>query len=218
MNITEKILAKASKRKAVSPKEIVEVNVDAVMVNDLTGPLAVNSFRKIGIEKVWDPEKIAIVLDHLSPASSEKAAELHKILREFAEEQGIPGLYDVGDGVCHQVMVEKGHVRPGELIVGADSHTCTYGALGAFGTGIGSTEMAAVFATGKIWLKVPETIKFYVSGVFKKFVGAKDLILDIIGQIGADGANYKAIEFDGPVIVGMNVSDRLTICNMAVEA
>ncbi|MEM3640383.1 MAG: 3-isopropylmalate dehydratase large subunit, partial [Candidatus Bathyarchaeia archaeon] len=163
--------------------------------------------------------RIVMVLDHQVPADSTKSAELHKIVRKFAKEQNIPFFYDVGSGgVCHQVMVEKGHVRPGELIVGADSHTCTYGALGAFGAGVGSTEMAAVFATGKIWLKVPETIKFNVYGAFQKFVGAKDLILNIIGQIGADGANYKVMEFDGPVINDMSVSDRLTICNMAVEA
>lgn len=217
MNITEKILAKASKRKEVSPKEIVEVNVDAVMVNDLTGPLAVDSFRKIGIEKVWDPEKIAIVLDHLAPASSEKAAELHKMLREFAEEQGIHGLYDVGEGVCHQVMVEKGYVKPGALIVGADSHTCTYGAFGAFSTGIGSTEAAAVFATGKIWLRVPEAFRINVKGFLQSYVTPKDLILHIIGQIGADGAIYKSIEFTGPTIRSMSADGRMTLCNMVVE-
>ncbi|MEM2779405.1 MAG: 3-isopropylmalate dehydratase large subunit [Candidatus Bathyarchaeia archaeon] len=219
MNISEKILARASNRKEVSPGEIVEANVDVAMVNDITGPLTVETFYKIGVKKVWDNRRIVIVLDHQVPADSVKSAEIHKIMRKFAKEQGIRYFYDVGfGGVCHQVMVEKGHVRPGELIVGADSHTCTYGALGAFGTGIGSTEMAAVFAMGKIWLKVPETIKFNVNGEFQKFVSAKDLILSIIGHIGADGANYKAMEFDGPVIKNMNISDRLTICNMAVEA
>ncbi|MEM2337352.1 MAG: homoaconitase large subunit [Candidatus Bathyarchaeia archaeon] len=219
MNISEKILAKASGRKEVSPGEIVEATVDMAMINDITGPLAIEAFYKIGVKKVWENERIVMVLDHQVPADSAKSAELHKIMRKFAKEQDIRYFYDVGfGGVCHQVMVEKGHVRPGELIVGADSHTCTYGALGAFGTGIGSTEMAAVFATGKIWLKVPETIKFNVIGKFQRFVGAKDLILNIIGQIGADGATYKAMEFDGPTIKGMSVSDRLTICNMAVEA
>jgi len=219
MNISEKILARASGQKEVSPGEIVEVNVDMAMVNDITGPLVIETFHKIGVKKVWDNNRIVMVLDHQVPADSAKSAELHKIMRKFAKEQNIPHFYDVGfGGVCHQVMVEKGHVRPGELIVGADSHTCTYGALGAFGTGIGSTEMAAVFATGKIWLKVQETIKINVSGEFQNFVGAKDLILNIIGQLGADGANYKAMEFDGPVIKNMNISERLTICNMAVEA
>ncbi len=219
MNISEKILARASGRREVSPGEIVEANVDAAMINDITGPLTIEAFRKVGVEKVWDTKKIVMVLDHQVPADSAEAAKLHKIMREFAREQGILYFYDVGfGGICHQVMVEKGHVRPGELIVGADSHTCTYGALGAFGTGIGSTEMAAVFATGRIWLKVPETIKFNVAGEFQRFVGAKDLILNIIGQIGADGAAYKAIEFDGPAIKNMDISDRMTLCNMAVEA
>ncbi|MEM3702844.1 MAG: 3-isopropylmalate dehydratase large subunit, partial [Candidatus Bathyarchaeia archaeon] len=147
------------------------------------------------------------------------SAELHKIMRKFAKEQEILYFYDVGlGGVCHQIMVEKGHVRPGELIVGADSHTCTYGALGAFGTGIGSTEMAAVFATGRIWLKVPETIKFNVSGEFQRLVTPKDLILSIVGMVGSDGAIYKAMEFDGPTIRCLEISGRITLCNMAVEA
>ncbi|MEM1563503.1 MAG: homoaconitase large subunit [Candidatus Bathyarchaeia archaeon] len=219
MNISEKILARASSRREVSPGEIVEANVDVAMINDITGPLTIEAFYKVGAEKVWDTKKIVMVLDHQVPADSAEAAKLHKIMREFAREQGILYFYDVGfGGICHQVMVEKGHVRPGELIVGADSHTCTYGALGAFGTGIGSTEMAAVFATGRIWLKVPETIKINVNGEFQRFVGAKDLILNIIGQIGADGATYKAIEFDGPTIKSMDIGDRMTLCNMAVEA
>ena len=161
MNISEKILARASGKDKVSPGEIVDARVDMVMVHDLTGPLAVESFRKIGVKKVWDNKKIVIILDHQIPASSIQTAELHKMLRVFAGEQGIQNFYDVGQdgGICHQVMPEKGFVKPGALIVGADSHTCTYGAFGAFATGIGSTEAAAVFATGKIWLKVPEAIK-----------------------------------------------------------
>ncbi|RLI17538.1 3-isopropylmalate dehydratase large subunit [Candidatus Bathyarchaeota archaeon] len=219
MNICEKILARASGKKEVSPGEIVEAKVDMAMVNEITGPLAIEAFHEIGIEKVWDNQRIVMVLDHQIPADSVKSAELHKIMRKFAKEQGIQHFYDVGfGGVCHQVMVEKGHVRPGELIVGADSHTCTYGALGAFGTGIGSTEMAAVFATGRIWLKVPETIKISVTGTFQRFVTAKDLILNVIGQIGADGALYKAIEFNGSTIESLSISERMTLCNMAVEA
>jgi 3-isopropylmalate/(R)-2-methylmalate dehydratase large subunit len=217
MNITEKILAKASGKEKVSPGEIVEAKVDIVMVNDLTGPLAVEAFKKIGVPQVWDKKRIVIVLDHLAPASSEKAAELHRILREFAKEQRIEGLYDVGEGVCHQVMVEKGYVMPGRLIVGADSHTCMYGALGAFATGIGSTEAAAVFATGSIWLKVPEAVKINVEGSFKRLVTPKDLILHIIGEIGADGAIYKSVEFSGSAIRNMSVDGRMTMCNMAVE-
>jgi 3-isopropylmalate/(R)-2-methylmalate dehydratase large subunit len=219
LNICEKILARASDKKEVSPGEIVDAKVDMAMVNEITGPLAIEAFHKIGVEKVWNNKRIVMVLDHQIPADSVKSAELHKIMREFAKEQKIQHFYDVGfGGVCHQVMVEKGHVKPGELIVGADSHTCTYGALGAFGTGIGSTEMAAVFATGKMWLKVPETIKINVAGAFQKFVTPKDLILNIIGQIGADGAIYKAIEFSGPTIEGLSISERMTLCNMAVEA
>jgi len=219
VNISEKILAKASGKKSVSPGEIVEAKVDMAMINEITGPLAIEAFHKIGVKKVWDNKRIVMVLDHQVPADSVKSAELHKIMREFAKEQHISNFYDVGfGGVCHQVMVEKGHVRPGELIVGADSHTCTYGALGAFGTGIGSTEIAAVFATGKIWLKVPETIKINVEGSFQKFVTAKDLILNVIGQVGADGATYKAMEFAGSTIERLSLSERMTLCNMAVEA
>ena len=217
MNITEKILAKASATKVVHPGDIVDANVDMVMVHDLTGPLAVEAFKRIGIPHVWDNKKVVIILDHQVPAESVKAAELHKMLRAFAKEQGIR-FYDVGrGGICHQVMPEKGHVLPGTVIVGADSHTCTYGALGAFATGIGSTEAAAVFATGKIWLKVPETIKMNVEGKFKPYVTPKDLILSIIGKVGADGATYKATEFTGSTIRGMSMAGRMTLCNMTVE-
>ena len=217
MNITEKILAKASAKTSVHPGDIVDANVDMVMVHDLTGPLAVEAFKRIGIPHVWDNKKVVIILDHQVPAESVKAAELHKMLRAFAKEQGIR-FYDVGrGGICHQVMPEKGHVLPGTVIVGADSHTCTYGALGAFATGIGSTEAAAVFATGKIWLKVPETIKMNVEGKFKPYVTPKDLILSIIGKVGADGATYKATEFTGSTIRGMSMAGRMTLCNMTVE-
>ena len=170
MNITEKILAKASNKNVVSPGEIVNADVDMVMIHDLTGPLAIEAFKRIGVNRVWDNQKIVIILDHQVPAESVKAAELHKMLRQFAKEQKIR-IYDVGrGGICHQVMPEKGHVLPGTVILGADSHTCTYGAFGAFATGIGSTEAAAVFATGKIWLKVPESIKINVTGQFQKYV------------------------------------------------
>lgn len=218
MNITEKILATASGSGYVRPGDIVEAGVDMAMVNEITGPLAIQMFKRIGLGRVWNERRIVMVLDHQVPADSVKSAELHKIMREFAREQNIEVLYDVGDGgICHQVMVERGHVKPGDLIVGADSHTCTYGALGAFATGIGSTEMAAVFATGKIWLRVPSTIRIDVTGRFQEFVTAKDLILHIIGSIGADGAIYKAIEFAGPTIREMGISGRLTLCNMVVE-
>ncbi len=217
MNISEKILAKASGKTTVHPGEIVDANVDVVMVHDLTGPLAVEAFKKIGVSKVWDNKKVVIILDHQIPAESVKMAELHKMLRKFAKEQAIR-LYDIGEGgICHQVMPEKGHVIPGTLIVGADSHTCTYGAFGSFATGIGSTEAAAVFATGKLWLKVPEAIRFNVTGKFPKYVTPKDLVLYIIGKVGADGAIYKSVEFTGETIRDMNISGRMTVCNMAVE-
>ncbi len=197
MNITEKILAKASGKKTVQPGEIVDAKVDMVMVHDLTGPLAVEAFKKIGTQKVWDNKKIVVILDHQVPAESIKAAELHKTMRQFAKEQKLR-IYDIGKGgICHQVMPEKGHVIPGTVIVGADSHTCTYGAFGAFATGIGSTEAAAVFATGKIWLKIPEAIKVNVEGQFKKFVTPKDLVLAVIGKMSVDGATYKSVEFTG---------------------
>jgi len=218
MNIIEKILAKASGKDYVSPEEIVKANVDVAMAHDLTGPLTVESFRKIGAEKVWDNQRIVIVFDHLVPASSERSAELHSIMRKFVNEQKIENFYDVGrGGICHEVMPEKGHVRPGELIVGADSHTCTYGAFGAFATGIGATDMAAVFATGSLWLKVPSVIKVNVNGQFQKFVTPKDLILNIIGQIKAEGAIYKGIEFTGSTIRNLSVDGRMTISNMVVE-
>lgn len=218
MNIAEKILARASGKEEVKPGEIVEGRVDAAMIHDLTGPLAIQSFQKIGVKRVWDSQRVVVVLDHLVPASSVEAAELHKALREFAKEQGIGNFYDVGQGgVCHQVMPEGGHVKPGDLIVGADSHTCTYGALGAFATGIGSTEMAAVFVTGTLWFRVPACIKVNVTGQLQEFVTPKDLILNIIGKVGADGAIYKAVEFAGPTIRNMSLDGRMTLCNMAVE-
>jgi 3-isopropylmalate/(R)-2-methylmalate dehydratase large subunit len=217
MNITEKILAKASGKKVVHPGEIVDANVDVVMVHDLTGPLAVEAFKKIGIQKVWNNKKVVVILDHQVPAESVKAAELHKTMRQFAKDQNLQ-IYDVGKGgICHQVMPDKGHVVPGTVIVGADSHTCTYGAFGAFATGIGSTEAAAVMATGKIWFKVPEAIKVNVNGKFKPYVTPKDLVLAVTGKLGVDGAIYKSLEFTGPTIQNMTVSGRMTLCNMAVE-
>jgi len=218
MNIAEKILARASGKEEVEPGEIVEARIDAAMANDITGPLMVEAFQDMGAEKVWDKERAIIILDHQVPADSVHSARLHLTLRRFAKEQGLPYFYDVGEGgVCHQVMPEKGHVSPGDLIVGADSHTCTYGAFGAFATGIGSTEMAAVFATGHLWFKVPESFKITFSGRLMDFVTAKDLTLKLVGEIGADGAIYKALEIGGPTIGELTVSGRMTICNMAVE-
>ena len=199
MTMAEKILAKASDKSEVEAGEIVMANIDVAMTHDLTGPLSVESFEKIGVGEVWDPEKIVIVFDHQVPADSLDAAENHILMSKFVEDQRINNFYDVKEGVCHQVLPEKGHVVPGEVIVGTDSHTCTHGALGAFSTGIGSTDMAMVFATGKLWFKVPETIKFDITGKLKDNVFAKDVVLNIIGQVGADGATYKACEFGGEV-------------------
>jgi 3-isopropylmalate/(R)-2-methylmalate dehydratase large subunit len=217
MTMAEKILAKASGNKESEAGEIIMANIDVAMTHDLTGPLSVESFEKIGIEKVWDPEKIVVIFDHQVPADSIDAANNHMIMRKFVEEQRIVNFYDMREGVCHQVLPEKGHIVPGEVVVGTDSHTCTHGALGAFATGIGSTDMAMVFATGKLWFKVPETIKFDITGKLQDNVFAKDVILNIIGKIGADGATYKACEFGGETTSNMTVSDRMVLCNMAIE-
>lgn len=216
MTMSEKILAKASNKEKSEAGEIVMANIDVAMTHDLTGPLSVESFNKIGT-KVWDPSKIVIPFDHQVPADSLDAANNHIIMREFVKEQGIENFYDVNEGVCHQILPEFGHVVPGEVIVGTDSHTCTHGALGAFATGIGSTDMAMVFSTGQLWFKVPETIQFNIEGTLKENVFAKDVILKIIGQVGADGATYKACEFAGETVANMSVSDRMVLCNMAIE-
>lgn len=219
MNITEKILAEASGREQVHPAEIIDTEIDSAMIHDITGPLAVQSWKKLEEATVWDPDRVVVIFDHFLPPPTEQAANLQKMMRGFVEEQGIRNFYDIGrGGVCHQVMPEKGHVQPGDVIVGADSHTCTYGALGAFSTGIGSTEMAAVFSTGHLWLKVPRTIKINVTGNFGPLVMSKDLILHILGKLGVSGANYRAMEFTGQTIEEMSISGRMTICNMSIEA
>ncbi|MDI9614703.1 homoaconitase large subunit [Methanothermobacter sp.] len=217
MTVSEKILARASGKDRVEAGEIVMASIDVAMTHDLTGPLSVESFERIGKDGVWDPEKIVVIFDHQVPADSLDAAQNHMIMREFVREQGIRNFYDVREGVCHQVLPEKGHVVPGEVIVGTDSHTCTHGALGAFATGIGSTDMAMVFATGKLWFRVPETIRFEISGSLRKHVYAKDVILNIIGKVGADGATYMACEFAGETVADMSVSDRMVLSNMAIE-
>lgn len=217
MTMAEKILANASGKISAEAGEIVMANIDVAMTHDLTGPLSVESFEKLGVDQVWDPEKIVIVFDHQVPADSLDAVNNHMIMRKFVEDQKINNFYDVREGVCHQVLPEKGHVVPGEVIVGTDSHTCTHGALGAFSTGIGSTDMAMVFATGKLWFKIPETIKFDITGKLRDNVFAKDVVLNIIGKIGADGATYKACEFGGETTRNMSISDRMVLCNMAIE-
>ena len=219
MNIIEKILAKASGRKQVHPGEIVEAEIKSAMIHDITGPIAVQSWKKLEEAKVWDPDRVVVIFDHFLPPPTEQAASLQKMMRGFVDEQGIRNFYDIGrGGICHQVMPERGHVHPGDVIVGADSHTCTYGAFGAFSTGIGSTEMAAVFATGQLWFKVPRTIKINITGSFAPFVMSKDLILHILGELGVSGANYRGIEFTGQTIEDMSISGRMTLCNMSIEA
>ena len=215
--MSEKILAKASCKDKVEAGDIVIANIDVAMAHDLTGPLSVESFEKIGTEKVWDSSKIVIPFDHQVPADSIDSANNHIIMRNFVKEQKIENFYDVYAGVCHQILPELGHVVPGEVIVGADSHTCTHGALGAFSTGIGSTDMAMVFSEGNLWFKVPETNRFNITGELKENVYAKDVILNIIGQVGADGSTYKACEFAGETVSDMSVSDRMVLCNMAIE-
>ncbi|ADC45957.1 3-isopropylmalate dehydratase large subunit LeuC [Methanobrevibacter ruminantium M1] len=215
--IAEKILSRASGQGQVEAGDIVMADIDIAMMHDLTGPLAVESFNKIGTERVWDNEKIVIPFDHQVPADSLDSANNHILMRKFVKEQDIKNFYDVYEGVCHQVLPEKGHVIPGTVIVGADSHTTTYGALGAFSTGIGSTDMAMVLSTGQLWFKVPETIQFNIEGILKENTSAKDVILNIIGQVGADGATYKSCEFKGETISTMNISDRMVLSNMAIE-
>ena len=215
--LSEKIFSKASGKEARAG-EFVMAKVDKAMIHDITGPLAVKGFYEIaGREgKVWDPARIIMLFDHQVPADSLKAAENHIMLRKFAQEQSILN-YDIFCGVCHQVMPEMGHVLPGNIIVGTDSHTCTYGALGAFATGIGSTDMASVFATGKLWFMVPQTLQLILNGRLAERVTSKDVVLRIIGDIGADGANYLACEFKGEAAERMSIPERMTVSNMAIE-
>jgi 3-isopropylmalate/(R)-2-methylmalate dehydratase large subunit len=219
MTVSEKIFSKAS-GSPVKAGDFVLADIDLAMTHDITGPLAVKGFYEIMKDreekKVWDPTKIVIVFDHQVPADSINATANHIMLRKFAEEQGILN-YDVYEGVCHQVLPEKGHVLPGDLIVGSDSHTCAYGALGAFSTGIGSTDMAAVFATGKLWFRVPETFRFEVEGNLPEHVYSKDLILYLIGDVGVEGARYMAAEFGGSTIRSLSIPERMTMSNMAIE-
>jgi 3-isopropylmalate/(R)-2-methylmalate dehydratase large subunit len=216
MTIAEKILARASGKKKVSVNEIVMAKVDVAMSHE-NADVVLRSFRDIGMKKVWDPDRIVILFDHRIPADSEKTAETHKRLRGFVREQGITHFYDLKEGICHQVLPEFGHDRPGEVLVGTDSHTTTHGAFGTFATGIGATEMSGVWATGELWLKVPETIKVTVHGSFQKFVSAKDLILHIIGVLGADGANYCSVEFHGQTIQDMSIASRMVLSNLSME-
>jgi len=203
----------------VRPGDLVEVNVDVVLANDITAPISLREFESLGVERVFDPEKVVLVADHFAPNKDIKSAEQCKAMREFARAQGIAHHYDVGRmGIEHVLLHEQGLVLPSDVVVGADSHTCTYGALGAFATGMGSTDIAVAMATGSIWMRVPETIRFEYTGTRQPWVGGKDLILYTIGQIGVSGALYMAMEFAGPVVDALPMSDRFTMSNMAIEA
>ncbi len=215
MNITEKILSKKAGYE-VTPGEIIEIPVDLAMSHDGTSPPAIKTFEKIA-DKVWNPEKIAIVFDHNVPANTIGSAEFQKVCRDFINKQGISKNYIHGEGICHQVLPERGLVEPGKVIVGADSHTCTYGAFGAFSTGMGATDLAMVYATGKTWFMVPEANKMIVTGELPEYVSAKDVILNIIGDVGIAGCTYQTAEFCGDTIENMGVEGRATICNMAIE-
>ncbi len=217
--LAEKILMHHSGLKTIKPGEFIEAKVDVALANDITAPLAIAEFKKSGFTRVFNKNKIVLVPDHFAPAKDLKSANQCKILAEFAKEQKIKNYFEVGQmGIEHALLPEAGIVMPGDLIVGADSHTCTYGALGAYATGMGSTDLARAYIDGKCWLKVPPTVKFIFKGKLNKWVGGKDLILYTIGQIGVDGALYKVMEFSGPVIKGLSMDDRFSICNMAIEA
>jgi 3-isopropylmalate/(R)-2-methylmalate dehydratase large subunit len=212
----EKILALKAGLDETVPGQIVTVQPDRLLTHDNTSALA-KTFRKIGVERVANPGMNVVILDHVVPAANETYAQSHKETREFIREQGILAFYDIGEGICHQVLPEHGHALPGMLLVGSDSHTPSHGALGAFAAGIGRTEAAAVMATGEIWLRVPESMRVIVEGTMPERVSAKDLVLHIIGDIGADGADYKSVEFAGPAIEAMSIGSRQVLCNMAAE-
>lgn len=216
MTIAEKILAHASGKEKVSPNEIVMARVNIAMSHE-NADVVLRSFKEIGVKKVWNNERIIILFDHRIPADSERTAETHRRLRTFVKEQQIKNFYDQREGICHQILAEFGHDLPGEVLVGTDSHTTTHGAFGTFATGIGATEMAGVWATGELWLRVPESIKIRVKGKFKPFVSAKDLILYIIGELGAEGANYQAVEFHGETVSRMSISSRMVLTNLSME-
>ena len=218
MTMTEKILAKHAKTDEVEPGDLIICDVDLVLANDITAPPAIWEFEKIGKDRVFDKEKIVLVPDHFAPNKDIKSAEMCKVMREFAHAQNITNYFEVGRmGIEHALLPEQGLIAPGEVIIGGDSHTCTYGALGAFGTGVGQTDIGASMATGNTWFKVPSSIKVELKGKLPEYVKGKDIILTLIGMIGVDGARYQALEFCGD-IGGLSIDDRFTICNMAIEA
>jgi len=219
MTMSQKILAAHAKVDAVQPGQLVMADLDLVLGNDITAPVAIKEFAKFGTDRVFDKKKIALVPDHFTPNKDIKAAQQCKMMREFAHEKEIENYFEIGAmGIEHALLPEQGLVDAGDLIIGADSHTCTYGALGAFSTGVGSTDMAAAMATGKAWFKVPAALRFNLSGKLPAWVSGKDLILHIIGMIGVDGALYKSMEFTGEGVSSLTMDDRFTICNMAIEA
>jgi 3-isopropylmalate/(R)-2-methylmalate dehydratase large subunit len=220
MTLAEKILADHTDQGAVSPGDFIDVHVDVVLANDITAPIAIQEFDRLGTGRVFDRQKVVLVNDHFSPPKDIKSAENCRLVREFARGQELTHFYEGGKlgGVEHVVLPEQGVVLPGDVVVGADSHTCTYGALGAFATGMGSTDIAVAMATGRIWMKVPETMRFVYKGQLPAWVGGKDLILYTIGQIGVDGALYRAMEFGGPAVDGLPMEGRMTMANMAIEA
>lgn len=213
--ISEKILSSRAGY-PVYQGELAVVKVDGIMATDTTAPFAIQAFREMNGKKVWDSSKMALIIDHAAPAPTEKIANLHNLMREFALEQNIE-LYDIGEGICHQVMMENRYARPGDIFVGADSHTCTLGAVNCFATGVGSTDLAAVMLTGKIWLKVPKSIKVEFKGKLQKGVTAKDLILYTVGKLSISGATYQAIEYGGEALENLSLASRMTIANMSAE-
>ncbi|MBU0691445.1 3-isopropylmalate dehydratase large subunit [bacterium] len=214
---SEKILARKAGKAEVVPGEIVEIEPDIIMSHDNSAAIS-GTFKKMGATKVKYPERLVFILDHCIPAASEKHALNHKIIREFVKEYGIPNFYDINAGICHQVLPEKGHVVPGTVVLGSDSHTTTHGGFGAFAAGIGRTEAASIWALGSLWLRVPETMRVVVDGFFTEAVSAKDLALKLIGDIGADGGLYRAVEFAGDGIEASSIGDRMTLCNLMAEA
>jgi 3-isopropylmalate/(R)-2-methylmalate dehydratase large subunit len=219
MTITEKILAAHAGRESVSPGELIEVDVDLALANDITAPLAMNVFNDLGTETVFDRNRVALVPDHFVPNKDIASAQQVKLMREFARKHQVRHFYELGEtGIEHVILPEKGLVAPGDLVIGADSHTCTYGALGAFSAGVGSTDLGAILATGKIWLKVPATLKLVYEGSLRPWVGGKDLILYALGLLGVEGAVYKSLEFNGKVVDHLSMAHRFTMANMAVES
>lgn len=217
--ITQKILAAHCGKESVEPGELITAKLDLVLGNDITAPIAIREFEKIGAGCVFDKDKVALVPDHSTPAKDIKSAELVKTMRDFSRKYGITHFFEIGRvGIEHTLLPDEGLVLPGDAVIGADSHTCTYGAIGAFSTGVGSTDMAAAMALGECWFRVPETIKFVFTGKLNKWVGGKDLILYAIGKIGVDGALYCSMEFTGETIENLPIADRFTMCNMAIEA